>query len=342
MSDHAGAKNSQQPIKAIVLLDDPRLPDTFLQNTHYNAEEIESINILKNTLNNLKAYEFSYLDQHDLYISTLSKDKPALVVNFCDGFNNEASKELHVPALLELLNLPYTGSDPVCLTICNNKHLVGLLAQSLNVPVPNAYYLDPLHDNTNYPIGLKFPLFVKPNMGDGSFELTRSSLVHSEQELRAQICLLRRQYPNISLLIQEFLSGPEFTVGVIGNVGSLEVLPIIEIDYSRLTKDLPSMLPYESKWNPLSPYWHNISFKEAFLSKENYAKISSYAKLLFLHTGCRDYARFDFRMDNNGHIKLLEVNPNPGLNWFTLDDYAGEALLDKILTCACTRLGVHQ
>ena len=82
-------------------------------------------------------------------------------------------------------------------------------------------------------------------------------------------------------------------------------------------------------------------FKEAQVSAETREKLITYAKQLFERTECRDYARFDFRADNNGEIKLLEVNPNPGLNWLTLEDYADEVLLDKILAATCNRYNLN-
>jgi D-alanine-D-alanine ligase len=93
------------------------------------------------------------------------------------------------------------------------------------------------------------------------------------------------------------------------------VLPPLEVDYSRLDPALPRLLPYESKWIPDSPYSSQISYLEARLDEETRRKIIDYANILFERLGCRDYARFDFRSDAEGEIRLLEVNPNPGWCW---------------------------
>ena len=87
------------------------------------------------------------------------------------------------------------------------------------------------------------------------------------------------------------------------------------MDYSQLPSDLPPILGYESKWLPDSPYWNQISYRKAQLSDEDQSRLFDYVNLLFERCGCRDYARFDFRADANGVIKLLEVNPNPGWCW---------------------------
>ncbi|MBS0287106.1 MAG: ATP-grasp domain-containing protein [Proteobacteria bacterium] len=325
-------------IKATVLLGDPKLPDPVKKDGVFNPEDIETINALKKTLSLLENFEFTYLDNHQTFLETLSLQKPQLVLNFCDeGFNNQATKELHIPALLELLDIPYTGAGPTCLATCYNKATVRLIADSLQVPVPLEFYLSP---NDPLPSSASFPVLIKPNFGDGSFGITQSSVVYHQAQFIEQLELMRKQFPHTPLLIQEYLEGPEYTVGLIGNPGNFEALPLIEIDFSKLNDNLPKILSYESKWVTDSPYWNNIIFKEAQLSDKNKEKLIAYAKQLFERMECRDYARFDFRANKNGEIKLLEVNPNPGLNWLTLADYADEILLDKILTFACKRLGL--
>jgi D-alanine-D-alanine ligase len=87
------------------------------------------------------------------------------------------------------------------------------------------------------------------------------------------------------------------------------------VDYSRLDRDLPQLLAYESKWIPDSPYWSQINYREAQLDEDTRRRLVDYSNILFERLGCRDYARFDFRADAEGEIKLLEVNPNPGWCW---------------------------
>jgi D-alanine-D-alanine ligase len=122
--------------------------------------------------------------------------------------------------------------------------------------------------------------------------------------------------PGCPILIQQFLTGPEYSLGLVGNPGaSWQVLPVLEVDYSRLDPGLPPLLTYESKWLPDSPYWSQIGYREARLDEETRRKMTDYANILFERLGCRDYARCDFRADACGEIKLLEVNPNPGWCW---------------------------
>jgi D-alanine-D-alanine ligase len=117
------------------------------------------------------------------------------------------------------------------------------------------------------------------------------------------------------------------------------------VDYSALPGGLPKILSYESKWDPHSPYWTDIRYKEASLDEETYRKLVHFSSRLFERLECRDYARFDFRADSEGRVKLLEVNPNPGWCWDgklnLMAGFAGieyKQLLEMILNAAKERI----
>jgi len=219
-----------------------------------------------------------------------------------------------VPALLEMLDIPYSGAGPSCLGLCYNKSLVRGVAQAIDVPVPAETYFN--SDDLAATIPSVFPALIKPNYGDSSIGITKDAVVHTWEEAITRLGHLREQMPGCPILIQEFLTGPEYSIGIIGNPGQgYRVLPPLEVDYSRLDPALPQLLPYESKWIPDSPYWTQIGYREARLDEEARRKIVDYSNILFERLGCRDYARFDFRADAEGEIRLLEVNPNPGWCW---------------------------
>jgi D-alanine-D-alanine ligase len=298
-----------------VILGDPRLPDPVKRGGHCGEEDFETIERLKAALGELPDYRFRFLDNHASLFTDLRAGRPHFVLNFCDeGFNNDAFMELHVPALLETLTIPYSGAGPSCLGLCYNKSLVRGIAQSIDVPVPAETYFN--SDDLAATIPSVFPALIKPNFGDSSIGIGRDAVVHSWEEAIACLGRLREQLPFCPILIQEFLTGPEYSIGIVGNPGQgYRVLPPLEVDYSRLDPDLPRLLPYESKWVPNSPYWSQIDYREARLDEESRRKITDYSNNLFERLGCRDYARFDFRADAEGEIKLLEVNPNPGWCW---------------------------
>jgi len=300
-------------------------------------------------LGELCDYRFRFLDDHASLSADLKAIRPQFVLNFCDeGFNNDAFMELHVPALLETLDIPYSGAGPSCLGLCYNKSLVRGVAQSIDVPVPAETYFN--SDDLAATIPSVFPALIKPNYGDSSIGIGKDAVVHSWEEAITCLGRLRARMPRCPILIQEFLTGPEYSIGIVGNFGQgYRVLPPLEVDYSRLDPSLPRLLPYESKWVPESPYWTQIGYREARLDEETRRTLIDYSNILFERLGCRDYARFDFRADAEGEIKLLEVNPNPGWCWDgklnLMAEMAGLSysdLLRLIIETAQERVAAHR
>ena len=298
-----------------VVMGDPTLPDAVKLQGRFNPEDFQTINRLKEALAELSDYQFTYYENHASLLTRLRSELPDFVLNLCDeGFNNDAFMELHIPAILEMLGIPYSGAGPTCLGLCYNKSVVRATAVSLDIPVPLETYFNT--DDTSANLPSVFPALVKPNFGDSSIGITQEAVVSSSGELVSYIAKVRDMLPGRAVLIEEFLPGPEYSISIIGNPGlSCQILPALEVDYSALQPGLPHILSYESKWVPDSPYWTQISYHEAQISEENRARLFDYSSLLFERCGCRDYARFDFRTDTDGEIKLLEVNPNPGWCW---------------------------
>jgi D-alanine-D-alanine ligase len=299
-----------------VILGDPRLPDPVKRGGRFNEEDAETVERFQTALAELPEYRFRYLDNHATLVTDLASRRPHFVLNLCDeGFNNDAFLEMHVPALLEMFDIPYSGAGPACLGLCYNKALVRGIAEAIDVPVPAETYFNSDDLAATIPSGV-FPALIKPNFGDSSIGITQHAVVHTWEEAIAYLNNLRQQLPASAILIQEFLTGPEYSIGIIGNPGAnCRVLPVLEVDYSRLDPELPRLLTYESKWIPDSPYWSQITYREARLDEDTRRKMTDYANILFERLGCRDYARFDFRADTAGEVKLLEVNPNPGWCW---------------------------
>jgi D-alanine-D-alanine ligase len=158
-------------------------------------------------------------------------------------------------------------------------------------------------------------LLVKPNCGDSSFGITQNSIVHNYEELLEILAKTREKIgQDKPLLLEEFLPGKDISVGIIGNPPACTVLPVTEEDYSAVPEGLPRICGYEAKWISDSPYW-KIKSVPASLPEETRKEIERCCLALFSRLGCRDYARFDWRLDAEGKPKLLEVNPNPGWCW---------------------------
>ena len=310
------ARKREVPFPQVtVLMGDPRLPDSVKLGGHFNPEDLDTIERLKDALSEMEGMSFRYLDNHQSLWTELRTNQPSFVLNLCDeGFNNDAFLELHVPAMLDLFGVPYSGAGPAALGLCYDKALVRAIAQSLEIPVPSETFFDPADQAATLP-GI-FPAMIKPNFGDSSIGITKNAVVRTPEEAINYINELRELLPGRPLLVQEYLEGAEYSVGVVGNPGfDFHVMPVLEVDYSGLESGLPRILGYESKWDPASPYWTQIKYKEATLSEEDRRLLADNSRALFERLGCRDYARFDFRADSSGKIKLLEVNPNPGWSW---------------------------
>jgi D-alanine-D-alanine ligase len=267
----------------------------------------------------------------------LRDDRPTLCFNICEGHFGDG-REAQVPALLEMLRLPYTGSRVLTLALTLDKPMTKRVLMWHDLPTPAMQTFEspdePLDDD------MLFPLFVKPSREGTGMGVSAKSIVNNERELREQLEYTIRKYKQTAL-VERFIAGREVTVGVVGNIpgvvsrrlpsrfyttknrdysaaglaalkaGGLTFLPPLEIDlapyvesdgvYSnRLKTDLADKLGY------LCP---------APLDGPQVQELNWLTAAVFRVCGCYDVARVDFRLDESDHYKpyVLEINPLPGL-----------------------------
>jgi D-alanine-D-alanine ligase len=342
------ATNSKKSINIAVLLGDPRKRDEVKPDCVFDDDDFNTLEIMKKALAKVPFMKFTFFDRHDTLLDDLKKraGKIDLVLNLCDeGYYNDPTKELHVPALLEQLNIPYTGGGPQCLAFCYDKSIIRGVAREMRIPVAKGMLVTGNSDLSK--LSLSLPLLVKPNSGDSSFGITQKSIAHSREEL---LRILKETGeiigPNKPVLLEEFLPGKDISVGIIGNPPACTVLPITEEDYSAVPEELPRICGYEAKWIPGSPYF-NIKSVPADLPEKTRKEIVKCCLALFSRLGCRDYARFDWRLDAEGRPRLLEVNPNPGWCWdghlakmAAYADISYSGMLAAILEAAKERYGL--
>ena len=336
--------DERQPVT--VVLEDPRLPYPYQDGGAINARDRSDLERLKQALRQIPGYRFEFLEDHDSLAARLAGHRPAFVFNLCDtGFRNRGELEAHIPALLEMLQIPYSGAAPAGLLFCRDKALVRTVASDLDIPVPAERYLE---GDSEAVEGFSYPALVKPNLEEGSRGITATSVVDSPAAARARIRELRRGAPDGPLLLQEFLGGAEYSVGLIGNLETgLQTLPITQVDYRGLDPDLPPILAFDYKNDPDSRYAHQLGYRPAELPAAPAAELARQSQRLFERLGCRDYARIDYRADTEGQIKLLEVNPNPAWVWkgslHVMAEAAGHdypGFLGLLLEAARQRTGV--
>ncbi len=227
-----------------------------------------------------------------------------VVFNIAEGFRGR-NRESAVPALLELLDIPYTGSDPAALSVSLDKALAKRMVRTHGVLTPD--YAVMHTGKERLPRELSFPLLVKPVAEGTSKGVTKKSIVRDELELREVARELIAKYRQPAL-VEAYVAGREFTVGLLGERRP-RVLPPMEIVFLDATDPTP-IYSFDMKqdWNDKIRYE-----VPARLSPRELDRLEKAARECFTALGCRDIARVDFRMDAEGRIFFIECNPLPGL-----------------------------
>ena len=223
---------------------------------------------------------------------------PDLVFNIAEGVRGPARESI-VPAWLDHLGIPYTGSDGLTLAVSLDKALTKTLAAARGIRTPAFRRVSTEAELDG--IELEYPLFVKPNSEGSSIGIRRSSLAQTPGGLRRQVAWVLKTYCQ-DCLIEEFAPGREFSVGIIGN-GELQFLPIVEL------KSPGAFYSYEYKGR------HRKELVcPAELSDEIADEMRKMGMELYRMMRCRDLARIDLRLDRKGRPSFLEINPLPGLS----------------------------
>lgn len=317
----------------------------------YGPQDLATHAAMVDAITSLGRFQVNVCSDHSRLFDEMAASPPDLVVNFCDtGIGNQPTRELNLPAWLELHDIAYTGASPQAMVMCFDKQVVRLVAEAAGVEVPRESYLSASKGFGRLP-GI-YPGLLKPNAADGSVGITKDAVVRDEVEARRYLEFLARELPGRDVLWQEYLPGPEYGLGLVGNPArkpgdkGLIAFPPLEVDFSRLPAGASPILSFESKADPSSPYWTDISFKRAGLDAGTVARLEDWARFLFARFGLQDYGRFDFRCAADGRPKLIEVNPNPA--WANdgklafMAGFAGieyTAMLEMIIDAALARVG---
>ncbi|MDZ7291732.1 MAG: ATP-grasp domain-containing protein [candidate division KSB1 bacterium] len=241
----------------------------------------------------------------------LRRWRPDIVFNIAEG-KFGASRELQIPALLEMLKIPYTGSDPLTLGICLDKSRAKEILTYHHIATAKFSVVQslPLDGHLEH---LDYPLFVKPIFEGSSKGIWNDALVNNFAELTMCVQRIWRTYSQPAL-VEEYLPGREFTVSLLGNGPRLRVLPIVEISFDGLPDDLNKFYSYEVKWisdrrvNPAKLYGDPKALDSVLQTK-----IEELCKRAFYCLNCRDWCRIDIRLNAAGEPCIMELNPLPGL-----------------------------
>lgn len=240
----------------------------------------------------------------------LQQLKPDIVFNIAEGLNG-VSREAQIPAILELLQIPYTGSDPLTLGLCLDKARTKEILTYNGIPTPAFILISQLSELAG--ASIRFPSIVKPQHEGSSKGIYNASIVRNWDELVAQVKFVLDTY-NQSALVEQFIDGREFTVALLGNGKNLRVLPIVEIKFDSLPKNVNPIYSYEAKWiwdSSESPL--DIFECPANISPALQTEIEDVCLKTFKVMRCRDWCRIDVRLDDEGKPNILELNPLPGI-----------------------------
>lgn len=305
-------------------------------------------------------HRVTFLEGDITLAQTLPRVQPDICFNICEGHFGDA-REAQVPAILEMLRIPYTGSRVLTLALSLDKPMTKRVLAYHNLPTP-AFQV---FERANEPLDpdMQFPLFVKPSREGTGMGVSPDSIVRDETQLRAQLRLQFERYDQ-PILAERFIEGRELTVGVVGNLTEpvawrlpedeeaprvsrgLTFLPPMEIDLDRYeteagvyTSRIKTELVHEFYWMCPAP------LDDASVEELNWLTAAT-----FRVTGCQDVARVDFRLDVNDENRpyILEINPLPGLNPEYSDlciearaaGWSYEELVNRILDEALAREGL--
>jgi D-alanine-D-alanine ligase len=313
MTDDTPAPDRLSSCRVLILHNEPVLPAD-----HPDAESEHEIlyttQVVQQTLAEA-GYEVCTLGvsrDPGVLLAGLRQHRPDVVFNLFEGLADSSETEAHVAGLLEWLGVPFTGSPYQTLCLARSKHLTKHLLRGAGLPTAEFFVaLDlPVPD-----CPLDWPVIVKPATQDASVGLDQGSVVTDQERLEQRVAHLLETY-GPPVLVEEFIRGREFNVGVVetsesSSADGLRVLPVSEILFVDKDPDYWPIVTYEAKWKPgTRDYEATPPAYPARVTPRLGERLEVLAARAFRLLGCRDYARVDFRV-RAGRPYILEVNPNP-------------------------------
>lgn len=305
-------------------------------------------------------HDCEFLEADESIIDTIRAYKPDICFNIAEGHFGD-SREAQIPAILEKLQIPYTGSKILTLALSLDKPMTKRILAWHNLPTPEFQSFERVDEPLDE--GMKFPLFIKPSREGTGMGISYQSILHNETELRTQLNYILKKYKQ-SALVERYIEGREVTVGLVGNlIGPVARRIPKDENAHRIQAGLQFLPPMEVNLEPYleteGVYGNYLKTKLAAeleylcpapLDEEMIDELNWLAAAVFRVTGALDFARIDFRLDKNDNFKpyILEINPLPGLMPI-LSDIVIEAnadgishtgLINMILNTALARYGM--
>ncbi len=313
----------KRKIKVLLIFDSPyfvprgyEFKDEF-KDVDWDAERFVYQALLENN------YQVSLLGIHndiEILFEQIKDDKPDVIFNLVEVFDQKYYLDKNIAAVLELLQIPYTGSSPRSLILCGDKALTKkiLTYHKIRVPRFHTFYRA---RKVWLPKRLRFPVIVKPLTDEASRGLSQASVVDNEQSFIERIKFLQKNL-DADVITEEYIDGREFYVSIIGKK-RLRVLPMREMKFGKFPQDEPRVATYKAKWDyEYRQRWGIQNVFSGRLSGGLKERIENVCKRAYRALNMENYARFDIRVDKDSRIFILEANANPSLD---KDDELAEA-----------------
>jgi D-alanine-D-alanine ligase len=276
--------------------------------TYAEWDTWETINAVKDAIEEF--HNVTLIEANNDAYEKFMENNPDIVFNIAEGLKGY-NRESHIPAMLDMLDIPYTGSDALTLGICLDKSRTKEILTYHKIP--NAKFFIAFNPDEVEKRILDYPVIVKPVSEGSSKGIFSSSFVNSLIELKDEVQRISNNY-NQPALVEEFLPGREFTVAVIGNGNETNVLPITEIKYEDFPENVIPIYSYEAKWildtkeNSFDVFDCPADIKNDLENQIKSTALNTYNVLR-----CKDWSRIDLRLDKKGTPNIIEINPLPGI-----------------------------
>jgi D-alanine-D-alanine ligase len=325
-------------LEVVLLLDDPGEfgdrsdgYETFL----YVSEVVDALEPALERLGH-RSRRLSFAMGVPALIAQLDAQRPDVVFHLGQPVPTDPAGEAHVTAMLDLLGLAHTSESPETLMLARDKARAKALFDHARIPTP-AYAVSA---HGELPVALpRAPWIAKPTLEDGSVGIAYAPPTRGLAQLAERVCVLHQRFDQ-PILIETFVGGREFQVGIVGS----DLMPIVEIDFSGLPLGVPRMIGYETKWK-----YDSAAFKgtrrvcPAEVSDAFGERIRQLARHTCETFGVQRCTRLDIRMDDQDGLYVLDVNPNPDLSpvatMHVMADAAGwgfDGMVQRLLDLACT------
>jgi D-alanine-D-alanine ligase len=284
----------------------PRKPKKKKKKEKHDREEIfEALGKL--------GYEpfYQVLDGVNQSLAAIARAEADLTFNLTESYAGDDTKDMNIAAYLDLLGRPYTGAGPHALYLAQDKALAKKIFAFHGIKTP--YFATSYRGKLDHSHDIEFPLIVKPTSEDGSIGIDASSVVNSVKELMEKIHYIQEEFDSPAL-IEEYIEGREIYASVLGNENA-EVLPLVELDLSKLPEGTPRIAGTDVKWEKeTEAYKVTKAAPVEDLAEATVKRLSDTALAAYQALKLRDYGRIDMRLSKKGEVFVIEANPNPWLS----------------------------